>query len=183
MLNIVGVVMFFLGKILVSLGLITISSITFSSPVTTFTAEKYFPYLDAGNMIKVKDIDPQKYSDYAQSITDMHLHGEIVDEKSRIKAMEKVEEIYKSFVLNKLSNIQQESVQIYRNEFLKNQSEEVVSFQIDFYKTQIGKSILAKQELRRIAILNSYGEITELISEQLDLQKKIKELIENGEIK
>ena len=82
-----------------------------------------------------------------------------------------------------MNEIQRTSLQEYKNEFVKMQSEEVVSNQIEFYGTPEGQKILTKQKQKSLAMQKMYSELPILLSEQGNLQNQIKMVLKNGEAK
>lgn len=149
-------------------------------PLSEHTAEQYYKYNDFDNMIKLNTIDSQKYTNYAINKVDMALQGRVVPDQIRQQAIREVEVVYKNFVEKKMEQIQREAIQKYKSEFTKTQTEESVKHQINFYQSNQGKNILAKQQIRRTAIQNLQKTIPLALASQSHLQATLSQVLEGS---
>ncbi|QOW47028.1 MULTISPECIES: hypothetical protein [Acinetobacter] len=149
-------------------------------PLSEHTAEQYYKYNDFDNMIKLNTIDSQKYTNYAINKVDMALQGRVVPDQIRQQAIREVEVVYKNFVEEKMEQIQREAIQKYKSEFTKTQTEESVKHQINFYQSNQGKNILAKQQIRRTAIQNLQKTIPLALASQSHLQATLSQVLEGS---
>ncbi|MDQ9010222.1 DUF2059 domain-containing protein [Acinetobacter gerneri] len=175
-----GCVMHFYKKMMALLGSTLIGVNVWATPVNSSTAEKYFIYQDLNNKIQLKKVDPKNFQDYAVGKVEKKSQGLVVSEDSRTKATAEIRDIYRDFVLSKLTAIQTNTIDIYKKEFLKQQSEETVKSQLDFYQTPAGKSVLSKQLKKQEFMQNLSKEIPVLISQQDDFQNQLKNALANG---
>ncbi len=149
-------------------------------PLSEHTAEQYYKYNDFDNMIKLNTIDSQKYTNYAINKVDMALQGRVVPDQIRQQAIREIEVVYKNFVEEKMEQIQREAIQKYKSEFTKTQTEESVKHQINFYQSNQGKNILAKQQIRRTAIQNLQKTIPLALASQSHLQATLSQVLEGS---
>ena len=149
-------------------------------PLSEHTAEQYYKYNDFDNMIKLNTIDSQKYTNYAINKVDMALQGRVVPDQIRQQAIREIEVVYKNFVEKKMEQIQREAIQKYKSEFTKTQTEESVKHQINFYQSNQGKNILAKQQIRRTAIQNLQKTIPLALASQSHLQATLSQVLEGS---
>ncbi len=168
---------------LIFFGFLSISVTGKTTPLSSSSAEQYYSYLDIDNKIQLEKIEQKKFSDYAHSKVESALQGYEVPSESKKQAIKEVEEVYKAYILSRVNEIQRTSLQEYKNEFVKMQSEEAVSNQIEFYGTPEGQKILTKQKQKSLAMQKMYSELPILLSEQANLQNQIKMALKNGEAK
>ncbi|ENV33890.1 hypothetical protein L289_2685 [Acinetobacter gerneri DSM 14967 = CIP 107464 = MTCC 9824] len=172
--------MHFYKKMMALLGSTLIGVNVWATPVNSSTAEKYFIYQDLNNKIQLKKVDPKNFQDYAVGKVEKKSQGLVVSEDSRTKATAEIRDLYRDFVLSKLTAIQTNTIDIYKQEFLKQQTEETVKSQLDFYQTPAGKSVLSKQLKKQEFMQNLSKEIPVLISQQDDFQNQLKNALANG---
>lgn len=139
-------------------------------PLSQPTAEQFYKYNDFENMIKLKEIDNQKYTNYAINKVESQLQGNVIPELTRQQAVKEIEIAYKNFVESKVNQIQEDAIQQYKSEFSKLQTEESVKHQINFYQSNKGKNILLKQPIRRNAIQSLQKSIPIVLASQPSLQ-------------
>lgn len=149
-------------------------------PLSEHTAEQFYKYNDFENMIKLKTIDHQKYTNYAINKVDMQLQGRIVPDQTRQQAIREIEVVYKNFVEEKMKKIQIDAIQQYKHEFSKMQTEESVKHQINFYQSNQGKNILAKQQIKRTAIQNLQKTIPLTLASQSQLQAILGQVLQGS---
>ena len=148
-----------------------------AAPLTQQSAEQFYKYNDVDNMIQLKQVDPQKYTNYAMAKVQMQLQGRVVPEQTRQQAVKEIETVYKKFVETKMNQIQTDAIQYYKVEFIKAQTEESIKHQIEFYQTNPGRVILAKQKVRRSAIQNLQKNIPLEIASQQQLQAAFSQVL------
>lgn len=175
--------MLLLRVFLIFFGFLSVSITGKATPLSPSSAERYYSYLDINNKIQLKKIEQKRFSDYAHSKVENALQGYEVSSESRIQAIKEIEEVYKDYILSRVNEIQRASLQEYKNEFVKMQSEEAVLNQIEFYTTPQGQKILAKQKQKSLAMQKVYNELPAIFSEQAALQEQIKMALKSGEVK
>lgn len=149
-------------------------------PLSEYTAEQYYKNNDFENMIQLNTIDNRKYTNYAINKVDMKLQGRVVPDQTRQQAIREIEVVYKNFVEEKMGQIKRDAIQQYKSEFAKTQTEESVKHQINFYQSNQGKNILAKQQIRRAAIQNLQKTIPLTLASQSQLQAILSQVLEGS---
>lgn len=175
--------MLLLRVFFISFGLLSVSVAGKTTPLSSSSAEQYYRYLDIDNKIQLKKIEQKRYSDFAHSKVEGALRGYEVSSEARAQTTKEVEQVYKDYILSRVNEIQRTSLQEYKNQFSKIQSEEAVLNQIEFYGTTQGQKILSKQKQRSLAMQDLYNQLPSILSEQAVLQNQIKVVLNGGEAK